>query len=98
MKAVPLVRRRIVISVDAFADVSIWRVSYPVIPSRHPFKYRLAYVVAGECVLRYDNERGHGDHRHIGGSRVSYTFTTPKQLILDFQSDIARWNHENGRS
>ena len=28
----------------------------------HGFKYRLAFVVNGVCVLRYDNEAGKGDH------------------------------------
>ena len=33
--------------------------------SAHPFKYRLAFIVNGKCILRYDNERGKGDHRHM---------------------------------
>jgi hypothetical protein len=61
----------------------------------HRFKYRLAYVVLGECVLRYDNELGKGDHRHFDGKESLYVFTTPEQLVTDFQNDIARWNHEN---
>ncbi len=32
--------------------------------SSHGFKYRLAYVVDGVCVVRYDNEVDKGDHRH----------------------------------
>jgi hypothetical protein len=28
----------------------------------------------------------------------AYVFTTPDQLIADFQNDIARWNHENSNS
>lgn len=27
-----------------------------------------------------------------------YAFSTPDQLMQDFQADIARWNHEYGRS
>jgi len=61
----------------------------------HGYKYRLAYVVNGECVLRYDNETGKGDHRHFKGRESPYRFTTPDQLLADFQQDIARWNHEN---
>lgn len=61
-------------------------------------KYRLAYVVQGECVLRYDNERGKGDHRHVGTTEWAYAFTTPDQLMLDFNADIARWNHEHGHA
>lgn len=59
-------------------------------------EYRLAYVVGGECVLRYDNEAGKGDHRHLGDKESRYRFTTPKKLVADFQRDIERWNHENG--
>jgi hypothetical protein len=63
--------------------------------STHHFKYRLAYVVSGICVVRYDNEVGKGDHRHYGDKESDYTFQTPDKLIADFQRDIARWNHEN---
>ena len=56
MKAVALVRRRVVVAADAFVEVVIWRVPKPVPPSTHLFKYRLAYVVEEQCVLRYDNE------------------------------------------
>lgn len=57
----------------------------------------LAYVVVGECVLRYDNERGKGDHRHVGGRTMPYVFSTPDQLMADFNADLVRWNHEYGR-
>jgi hypothetical protein len=49
-------------------------------------------------VLRYDNERGKGDHRHFGGQELDYAFTTPEQLMLDFNEDITRWNHEHSHS
>ena len=78
--------------------LATWRVPLPVPPSEHPFKYRLAYFIGGECVLRYDNERGKGDHRHFGGTELGYAFSTPEQLMLDFNADIARWNHEHGHS
>jgi hypothetical protein len=98
MKANLLLHRRIVLAIDAFAEITVWRVPQSVPPSGHQFKYRLAYVVAGQCVLRYDNERGKGDHRHLGADEESYPFTTPEQLMADFNADILRWNHENGRS
>jgi hypothetical protein len=98
MKAVALIRRRVVLASDAFAEVVVWKVPDAVPPSGHAFKYRLAYVVKGECVVRYDNERGKGDHRHYGGLESGYTFSSPDQLMLDFNADIARWNHEHGRS
>jgi len=95
MKAVALVQRRVVVAEDAFVEVAIWRVDEPVAPARHRFKYRLAYVVAGECVLRYDNERGKGDHRHMGTEETAYRFSTPEQLMADFTADIERWNREH---
>lgn len=98
MRASALMQRRVVIAADAFVEVTIWRVPQPVPPSAHAFKYRLAYVVAGACVLRYDNERGKGDHRHVGAATTPYVFSTPDQLMADFNADIARWNHEHGRS
>ena len=98
MKAVQLVSTRIAYSESAFAELVLWRLPNPLKGSAHAFKYRLAYVVRGECVLRYDNEVGKGDHRHLGKRERVYAFTTPDQLIADFQKDIARWNHENSNS
>ena len=98
MKAIPLIRRRVVLAPDAFAEIAVWRVSEPVPPSGHPFKYRLAYVVDGICVVRYDNEVGKGDHRHYGAKESEYSFTTPEALLAAFERDIARWNRENTHS
>jgi uncharacterized protein DUF6516 len=98
MKAIELIRRRVVVAPDAFADVVIWRVPRPLPGSSHSFKYRLAYVVNEVCVLRYDNESGKGDHRHLGENEVPYAFASPAQLMSDFFEDITRWNHENGRT
>jgi len=98
MQAVALVRRRVVLAADAFVEVVIWRVPGPVAPSTHLFRYRLAYVVEERCVLRYDNERGKGDHRHTEATEKPYAFSTPDQLMADFEADVARWNREYGRS
>jgi hypothetical protein len=98
MKAVALVRRRVVVAADAFVEVVIWQVPDPAPPSMHMFKYRLAYVIEQRCVIRYDNERGKGDHRHTETTEEPYPFSTPDQLMADFETDITRWNHEHGRT
>ena len=98
MNAVELVRTRITYSEAAFAELVLWQVPKPVAGSTHRFKYRLTYVVRDVCVLRYDNEVGKGDHRHYGDKESIYKFTTPDQLVADFQRDIARWNNENRNS
>ena len=66
MKATLLIRERVVYSNACLAEMVVWRLPKPAPPSRHFFKYRLAYIVEGRRVLGYDNERGKGDHRHDG--------------------------------
>jgi hypothetical protein len=98
MKAIGIFNRRVAYSERAFAEMVLWRLAIPVPGSSHHFKYRLAYVVDGVCVLRYDNESGKGDHRHISGIDEAYSFSTPEILIGDFRNDIARWNDENSHA
>ncbi|MGL4488864.1 MAG: toxin-antitoxin system TumE family protein [Rhizobiaceae bacterium] len=88
MKAELLLRRRIVISENAFVEMVAWRVPEALAGSKHAFKYRFAYVVNEKCVLRYDNERGKGDHRHIDDEENAYTFESVDKLIEDFLSDV----------
>ncbi len=98
MEPLQLVRTRITYSEAAFAELVLWQLPKPLAGSAHSFKYRLAYVVHGQCVLRYDNEVGKGDRRHFGGKESTYRFTTPERLIADFRRDIARWDDENRNS
>ncbi len=98
MKATELLRTRVALTEGAFAELVLWRVPTPVPGSTHGFKYRLAYVVNGTCVVRFDNESGKGDHRHFNTRERRYPFETPEKLLADFQADIARWNRENRHS
>ena len=63
----------------------------PVKGSTHPFKYRLALMDKDKCVLRYDNEAGKGDHKHIGSEEVGYAFSTIQALREDFMTDAAEY-------
>lgn len=94
MKAEPLLRNRHQVGLDAFVEIRVWRVPQKVRGPDHPYKYSLAYVVAGKCVLRYDNEAGKGDHRRFGVNEAPYTFTTPTQLLADFWFDVDHWRPE----
>lgn len=38
--------------------------------------------------MRYDNERGKGDHKHIGVHEFSTTFLSIDRLFADFLSDV----------
>jgi len=66
----------------------IWKVPSPVPPTGHGYKYRLVYVVAGERLVGYDNERGKGDHRHLGERELPYRFVDVPTLIRDFIQDV----------
>jgi hypothetical protein len=92
MKATLLLRdRQVLPSEDAVIEIVIWQLPRMVPGSRHRFKYRLALVVTGECVLRYDNEAGKGDHKHLGGRQVPYGFAGLDRLLQDFRADVAAW-------
>jgi hypothetical protein len=91
VKAKSLLHERQVVAEDAFVELVVWQVPLPVPGSEHSFKYRLAFVVSGVCVLRYDNEAGKGDHKHVGEEEAPYTFTTPARLLADFWNDVDRW-------
>ena len=91
MKAELLLRERHQLTANSFAELRVWKVAALVRGSPHIFKYALALIVDGVCVLRYDNEAGKGDHRHLGGSEAAYAFTTPRQLLADFWNDVDRW-------
>lgn len=70
----------------------VWLASSPVAGCSHNFKYRLYCGLSGTTVVRYDNESGKGDHRHVGPRerQQHYAFTTLEQLIMDFEADIIR--------
>ena len=92
MKATLLLRDKQVLSGgDAVLELVIWQVPRMLPGSLHRFKYRLALVVNGECVLRYDNEAGKGDHKHVGEREVPYAFTDLDQLLRDFRADVTAW-------
>jgi hypothetical protein len=91
MDAELLLDERHVLSESAFAELVVWRVPAPVRGSAHRFRYRLALVVKGACVLRYDNEAGKGDHRHAGKTECPYEFTTHERLLADFWADVDKW-------
>ncbi len=76
-------------------EISIWQV--PADKDRwHGFKYRLHYGhTDGQCIVRYDNEKGRGDHKHTGGEVQPYIFASLTKLLDDFESDIEQYRRQN---
>jgi hypothetical protein len=67
----------------------VWRLPAPISGSAHRFKYRLVYVVDGRRVLGFDNERGKGDHRHVGDREEVFVFSSIDELLEEFIAQVA---------
>jgi len=74
-------------------EIVIWRVPEPVQPSSHQFKYSFAFVVNGKRVIAFDNERGKGDHCHIGRQESPYRFEGLEKLVDDFIVEVEKWKN-----
>jgi len=91
MNAELMFSERHILSESTFVEIVVWKLHSPLSGSSHGLKYRLALVVDCECVLRYDNESGKGDHKHVGKKEIPYAFTTPQALLVDFWNDVDKW-------
>ncbi len=87
MNAIPVLNDKKVFGAG-FVQLVVWQVRELVPASAHRFKYRLVYVVDGERVVGYDNERGKGDHRPILGQEYPYLFRDIPSLLDDFWQDV----------
>jgi len=72
----------------------VWRVPTPVPGCKHDYKYRLAFIVDGRRVVGFDNDRGKGDHCHVGQRERPYTFVGIDELTEDFIAEVEKWRNE----
>jgi hypothetical protein len=91
MAAVLLAHAKEVRDDGAIVEIVVWELPQPLPPSTHRLKYPLYFGACGVSCVRYDNERGNGDHRHIGDLEYAYRFSSVEQLLADFESDVERW-------
>ncbi len=91
MKAALLAPTKEVRDDGAIVEVVIWQLRELLAPCSHDFKYRSYYGCAGVDRVRYDNERGKGDHRHVNGDERPYAFESLDRLLDDFERDVAEW-------
>lgn len=92
MSAVLLARAKEIRNEGSVVEIVVWQLAEPLEPCTHRYKYRLYYGAAGHDRVRYDNERGKGDHRHVGDREQGYVFTTIEQLLEDFRRDVESWS------
>ena len=84
-------REKYIYADGAIREMVLWQLPDKTPESPHGLKYRLYYGLAdGTCVVRYDNETGKGDHKHIGNRQVLYPFKDVETLVADFLEDIEK--------
>ena len=89
-------RERHLFADGALVEMVIWRLPKKTEDRPHGIKYRLYYGLSdGSCMVRYDNESGKGDHRHIGGREEPYRFVDVETLVADFMADVLSAREEN---
>ena len=70
-------------------ELVVWKVPAPVPPTAHGYQYRAVYALNGERIVGFDNERGKGDHCHLDGRELPYTFVSVEQLVEDFIAAVS---------
>lgn len=89
MRARLVYRGKFVYTDGAIREMALWQLPVKTPDKPHGLKYRLFYGDAdGRSLVRYDNETGKGDHRHIGGAQEPYEFKDVETLVADFLEDI----------
>lgn len=94
MKAEVIESYKVPMDEDSFVQIVIWKLPRKMPGTDHRFKYRLAYIEGDVCVIRYDNEAGKGDHRHIGNKEAEYQFRDTDTLQVDFWTDVENWRRK----
>ena len=74
-------------------EMVLWRLPMRSADRPHGIKYRLHLGRNGENLVRYDNEAGKGDHRHIGKDEIEepYLFSTIETLLENFRMECERF-------
>lgn len=92
MKATLIARVKEIRDDGSVVEIVVWRLAQALLPCTHFYKYRLYFGSDGQCRVRYDNERGKGDHRHLNEVEEAYRFVSIDRLLDDFQRDVETWS------
>jgi hypothetical protein len=94
MKAHRIFYDKVVLSDGAIVEMTIWRLPTTSTERPHGLKYSLFFGRDGVRFVGYDNERGKGDHKHLGETESRYKFESVEKLVADFLADVERMTHE----
>ncbi len=95
MNATRIFYDKAVLADGAIVEMTIWQLHQTTIERPPGLKYSLFFGRDGQRLVGYDNERGKGDHRHIGVLQTRYKFVSIEQLVADFLADVERINNEH---
>ena len=95
MKAKRLFYDKAVLPDGGVVEMTIWQLPARSAERPHGLKYSLFYGRDGEHIVGYDNERGKGDHKHLGAKQTPYRFVNMEKLVADFLADVERATHGN---
>jgi hypothetical protein len=90
-----VLHEKIVRDDGAIVELVIWQLPRATPDRPHALKYRFYFGRGGRCLVRYDNETGKGDHRHIRGKETPYRFVSLARLRRDFESDMRKYGGED---
>jgi len=73
MAARLLYREKYIYADGAIREMVLWQLPSSSPDRLHGLKYRLYYGLSdGTCLVRFDNESGKGDHKHVCSEDESY--------------------------
>lgn len=90
MRATLVFRRKETLPNGVELEIVIWQLPEPTPERPHGLKYRLQAHRSGRTLVRYDNEAGKGDHRHMETDEQPYEFQSMGRLVEDFIADVER--------
>lgn len=90
MKAKLVYRHKSIDEEGNTQEMVMWSLPAKTPDRPHGIKYRCYYGDSqGRCIVRYDNEFGKGDHKHVGEDyEEPYQFSSVEQLMHDFLNDV----------
>ena len=94
-RATLLFHEKVLRADGAIIELIIWRLPHATPERRHGLKYRLYFGRGGKCLVRYDNEAGKGDHRHVKGREEPYRSVSVAKLRRDFEADVRKFGGGN---
>jgi|CXWL01.1.fsa_nt_gi hypothetical protein len=94
-KAILVLHEKGVREDGAIVELVVWQLPRATPDRPHAIKYRLYFGRGGKSLVRYDNESGKGDHRHVRDKETPYRFVSLAKLRRDFEADIRKYGGEN---